>query len=150
MSSPFDGIEKAQPKAERLPTLTEGTYLLETIMNKVLITQSGSAILREFKIVEATGPDALPAGVEAKAKLLYLQDQFVKSRIAEHVRGLTNSDKIDASLCDVIYGEKNPMAGKLVKVAVEKAVSDKEKSYLKYTWRYVDQPEFAPKGEKKK
>lgn len=149
MESLFAGVESAQPKAERLPTLTKGTYTLQTILNRVLTTLSGKALLREFKIIESTGPDALPVGTEAKAKLLYLSEKFIESRIAEHACALTGSQKVDAAVCDAIYGENNPMAGKMIKVTIEDAMSEANKPYLRYSWRHVPEPEFKPAGKKK-
>lgn len=141
--SEFEGVEKFGPKAERLPTLTEGEYLLESTKNASIETQTGRALLREFKIISAVGDNALKPGTEAKGKLLYFSAPYVKARIAEYVRALTSAEKVDSKLCDTIFGAKNPAAGKKIKVRVESATSDGGKPYLRENWRYV-QEDDAP------
>lgn len=146
--SRFAGIEREQPKSDRLPTLTEGEYLLEVTENKVITTQTGDAALRTFKILEGIGPKALPVGTEAKAKLLYFSDKWVKARFAEYIRGLTNAKNIDSELADNLFGATNPAKGYRVKVRIYEADSDGGKKYLKYDWRFVEPPAEEKKAKK--
>lgn len=155
----FSGVENVKPSADRLqllqvdPTVgSQATYLLEVTVNKILTTQTGRALLREFKVLESEGQGATPAGREAKAKLLYLSDAYVMTRIVEYVRGLTGQTQVDAATCDAIFGDKNPLAGKKIKVIISRELSagDPKKKkdpapYDKYTWRYVDETEKKAK-----
>lgn len=134
----YGPVEKEGPKADRLPKLTEGQYTLEVTTNKIINTNDGrEAIIREFKILDSAGPNALPKGMDAAAKLLYLDAKWVSARIAEYVRGVTNAEKVTEELCDKIFGPKNPTKGKVVKCRVETAKSKANTDYSKYTWQYV-------------
>lgn len=135
--SRFSGIEREGPKAERLPKFTEGQYLLEVLANKVITTQTGDAMVREFKILESAGPAALPAGTEAAAKLLFFSDRWMKARVAEYVRGLTNAATIDAKIAEAIFSEENPAKGKRVRLNVVAAKSEADKDFLRYDFKYV-------------
>lgn len=133
----FEGVDKAQPAVERLPKLTPGEYLLEVVENKVIQAQNGDAVVRSFKIKESIGEGALPAGTEAAAKLLYFSDKYVGARIAEYVRGLTNTDRPTSKMADEIFGPTNPAKGKLVRTRVYQHKAQNGRDYMRYDWRYV-------------
>lgn len=146
--SRFAGVEKEGPKQDRLPKLTPGEYLLEVTENKIITTKTGDAMVRSFKVKEAIGEGAVLPGSEASAKLLYFSTPYVSARIAEYIRGLTNAQKVDTTLCDQIFGETNPAKGKLIKVLVTSSKSAADKDYLRYDWRYVADDE-KPVAKKK-
>jgi hypothetical protein len=135
----FAGIEKEQPKAERLPKFTKGWYRLECIENCELQTKDGDALLSTFKILDSKGETALPAGTDAASKLIYFTGYW-KARVADLVRGLTGSRTVTQELADKIFYSDNPAKGKIVELTVEDATSEESgNAYLRYTWKYVPQ-----------
>lgn len=132
----FDDMEIGGGGVERLPKLTVGEYLLEVIENKTIPTKKGKAMVRSFKIVESVGPEALPVGTEAGAKLLYFSDAWVGARVGEYVKALTGATP-DNDLASKIFSAENPAKGTKVKARIHTEKSDGGNDYLKYDWRFV-------------
>jgi hypothetical protein len=147
--NPFVGLDSIKPKTEREPLLNKGEYLLEVVENKKIKTlKKGDALLRIFKVREAVGDGATPVGAIAKAKLLYMTDQWVESRIAEYIRALTGANDGLADLAFKIFGAENPAKGKLIRVRITEAESEAGRAYGRYDWRYVAEDDAKPKAKK--
>lgn len=139
MSNPFVGlgIEDAKETISREPLLGIGEYLLEVVENKMIEDKKKKKILlRTFKVKEAVGEGATPVGAIAKAKLLYLDDDWAGARIAEYMRGLTGGAP-DADTTFAAFGPGNPTEGKLIRARVYKHPNAKGEPYDRYDWSYV-------------
>jgi hypothetical protein len=135
----FEGLDK-EGGVERFPKLTAGEYLLEVIENKPHTTyDEDTALIRTFNILESEGEKAMPKGVVAGAKLIYLSDDMADKHVGDYVRALTGAGKVTSTLADKIFGPENPAKGQKVRVRITDEISKKKKPYLKYDWAYVAQ-----------
>ncbi len=137
--SDFDGYKDFTAKADRLPVLTAGEYVLEVIENAVIPVKQGKgkAILRSFKIVKSSGVSALPEGTEAKAKLLYFTDQWFDNRLGEYTAALTGHKTVDKDTLSKIFSPANPAATKKIRVSVAEFPNADGKPYLRNDWSYI-------------
>lgn len=132
----YDGVENEEARAERLPKLGVGEFLLEVQVNKPLQTRKGPTILSEFKVLESTNPDHTP-GTSASL-MFYESDEMFLSKLAAYARALTGLKKVTGPDVEDMISEENPLAGFKVKVRVESDTAKKSgRPYKKYTWRHV-------------
>lgn len=142
----LDDFGTFEAKSDRYPTLGFGTYLLEVIENSVIPVKKGKseALLRAFKVLEANpidvaGSPSTPtaSGTDAKAKLLYLDQEYVEDRIGEYVAPLVGSKKISGSDVKIVFGDDNPTKGLKIRARVEPKTSKAGKEFHLYTWTHV-------------
>ncbi len=136
----LDDFGNYQSKGEKYPTLGFGTYTLEVIENSVIPVKKGKgeALLRAFTVLESAGEGATPVGTAAKAKLLYLDQEFVEERIGEYVAGLTGIKQINGAQVKLIFNGEQESRGMKVRVTIEpKTAKNSGKEYHLYTWSHV-------------
>lgn len=135
-----------EAKSDKYPTLGFGTYLLEVIENTVIPVKKGKGqgLLRAFKVLEAqpidiagTPSTPTPADSAAKAKLLYLDQEYVEDRIGEYVAGLTGTKKVDGAIVKALFSDKNPAKGEKVRVTIEPKKAKSGNDFHLYSWQHV-------------
>ena len=117
--SKFDGVDKAEA-SDKLPFISPGTYVLEVSRLKLVESKTGEDFFAaEFKVLEAEGAEARPAGTEC-VHLIKLSGKwrmtalgnvkaFAAALIGESVENIGTSDM------DELVSDEQPALGNKIR-----------------------------------
>lgn len=115
--STYAGIENAPSSGERLPNINPGLYLFEIeAVKSIKSRKSGDLTVVEFRVIEASGPNANTVGTSASWIVKMSLDNALGNVRSFLAAAMDVPEKsITQAVADDAVGTKQPLKGFLVK-----------------------------------